>query len=296
MGTNDLGQASQVYKAYVRYIKGIQKESKGIEIFIQSTTPVCVGEEKISNKEVRALNRKMKAYCKKHKNMYYVNIAKGLKDGNGALRTEYSSDRKVHMNMQGYEVWTDNLIHFAKKHIERKKKAKEAVKVLKTDLNRDTYEKAVRRVIKLEKSDLKDKLKERLAQYKKQLEEEEESMQPPESVLRGGFESGPEEGQTENIQGENQQQEQSGSMQEKGQPVQQGVQTQEQSTQQEQSESLQEKGQPVQQDAQTQEKQVQETGFNTSRGEDDTCAKRKRDIWELFIWSVFCLRYVGMGI
>lgn len=165
MGTNDLWKpASQTYKDYVRYIKGIRKKNPKVIIFIQGTTPMCSARNRkyLNNSAINELNKRMKAYCKKNKDMYYIDVSKGLKDSDGGLKKKYSSDGYVHLNMAGYKIWTDNLISYVDNLILKEKEAEDAVmKAAKSESPKD-YNTAVKLVKKLENSTKKDTLNKKL--------------------------------------------------------------------------------------------------------------------------------------
>lgn len=165
MGTNDMGKpASQVYQDYVKYIQGIKKENPNVIIFIQSTTPMCTSKNRkyLNNSAINELNELMEKYCNKHRDMYYVNISKGMKDKSGGLKKQYSSDGYVHMTMAGYKIWTDNLTTYVDKLILQEQEATNAVeKAVKSRIQED-YDAANTLVKKLSSGQTKDQLKKKL--------------------------------------------------------------------------------------------------------------------------------------
>lgn len=174
MGTNDLWKpASQTYKDYVQYIKGIRKRNPKLVIFIQGTTPMCSSRNRrfLNNSAIRNLNKKMKKYCDEHKDLYYVDISEKLKTASGGLKAQYSSDNYVHLTMSGYKIWTKNLTSYVRKLILLEKNAIKAVEIAqksKTQINYDTAEKWV---LKLEKSTVKQKLLKKLKHIKPYISE-----------------------------------------------------------------------------------------------------------------------------
>lgn len=175
MGTNDLWKpAEDTYKDYVEYIKGIRKKNPDVVIFVQSTTPMCSSRngKYLNNTAINTLNKKMKQYCAKRKNMYYVDVTKGMKDGSGGLKRQYSSDGFVHMSMSGYKVWTNNLIRYVDDLLEQEEEATAAVqKASKTKKYKD-YQKANQLVKALETSTTREKLRKQLKKIKKQCNKE----------------------------------------------------------------------------------------------------------------------------
>lgn len=165
MGTNDMGYpVSQVYQNYVKYIQGIRKKNPNVIIFIQSTTPMCTSKNRkyLNNSAIDELNELMEKYCSKHRDMYYVNIIKGMKDKSGGLKKEYSSDGYVHMTMAGYKVWTNNLTAYVDKLILQEQEATKAVEKAEESQSQEDYDAASTLVRKLASGQKKAQLKERL--------------------------------------------------------------------------------------------------------------------------------------
>ncbi len=165
MGTNDLWKPSvQTYNDYIKYLKGIRKKNPDVVIFIEGTTPMCSAKNKqyLNNTAIKDLNKRMREYCNRHKDMYYVDISKGMTTANGGLQPKYSSDGYVHMTMAGYKIWTDNLIAYVDKLILLEKNATVAVdKAVKSNSPKD-YNTAQEWVQKLESSTVKQNLKTKL--------------------------------------------------------------------------------------------------------------------------------------
>ncbi|HBI61676.1 MAG TPA: hypothetical protein DDY31_10790 [Lachnospiraceae bacterium] len=167
MGTNDLWKPSpQVYDDYVKYIKGIRKQNPNVVIFIQGTTPMCSAKSKkyLNNDTIRDLNKRMEKYCSKHKDMYYIDISKGLTAVDGGLQKKYSSDGYVHMTMAGYQIWTDNLTASVDKLILLEKNAAASVNIAIKSQSSEDYNTAQKWIQKLKSSTVKQKLKAKLKQ------------------------------------------------------------------------------------------------------------------------------------
>lgn len=126
MGTNDMWKdVNSVYKNYASYVNGIRKRNPEIVIYIESTPPMCSAKNRkyLNNKTIRALNRKMKQYCKQKKNVYYINIAKGMYDKSGGLKRSYSSDGYVHLNSSAYKLWMKNVTAYVNRQLYQEKLA-----------------------------------------------------------------------------------------------------------------------------------------------------------------------------
>ncbi|MDO5155799.1 MAG: GDSL-type esterase/lipase family protein [Eubacteriales bacterium] len=172
MGTNDLWkEADSTYLDYVEYIKGIQKRNPNVVIFIESTTPMCSSRNGryLNNHAINRLNSLIEQYCKKHKDLYYVDITKGMRDATGGLKSAYASDGYVHMTMAGYEVWTNNLVEYVENLIAQETTAKNLVFKVKYTKHMDDYIKAKKAVDQLEKSTKKMKLVKQLKKVKKKI-------------------------------------------------------------------------------------------------------------------------------
>lgn len=169
MGMNDLWESPEgVYKRYISYLSGIKKDSPGIVIFIESTTPVTSGNEKqpLSNKNVNKLNAMMKKYCDSQKDMYYIDVNSCLKGADGCLKKSYSSDGYVHLSMSGYGVWMEALCDYTDKLMISEKIAEDAVKTAQESRQKADYTAAKKLVNKLEKSTVKDRLNQKLQKIK----------------------------------------------------------------------------------------------------------------------------------
>lgn len=165
MGTNDcFGDANYVFEHYVDYVEGIKQESPDVVIFIESTTGVTAANQGtyLNSKTIRELNEKMKAYCDEHKDMYFVDIGSKLLDANGYLKSEYSTDNYVHLNMSAFEIWTNELIAYTDALQIKEYNAKSAVKVAKETNSPAVIEKAKKLVDELDDSTVKDELKKTL--------------------------------------------------------------------------------------------------------------------------------------
>lgn len=193
MGTNDLCKPyPQTYQDYVHYLTEIRKRNPKVVIFIQGTTPMCSERDKqyLNNSAIHALNEKMRTYCKNHKDIYYVDISKGLRTADGGLQRKYSSDGYVHMAMAGYRIWANNLNSYVSKLMLKEKNAEEAVDWAAQNMTKDAYETARKWVDRLERSTVKQKLQHRLKRIKKKIKESEanpgeENEEPAESAVPG---------------------------------------------------------------------------------------------------------------
>lgn len=169
MGTNDLWVGPQkAYEQYVSYLKGIRARNPKVVIFIESTTPVC--KEKaghLTNANVDQLNSLMKTYCKKQKDMYYIDVNSVLKGTDGKLKAEYASDGHVHLTGKAYSLWMKEVCDFTDRLMMQEQKAEDAVKTVEQSRSLVQYQSAQKILQKLENSTVKSDLKERLKKIKK---------------------------------------------------------------------------------------------------------------------------------
>lgn len=170
MGTNDMWKdAKSVCKDYVSYLQGIRKRNPKVIIFIESTTPTRRNSGHLNNTTINYINKYMKKYCKKQKDMYFIDITTGMKDRSGFLKSEYCSDGYVHLSMKGYAVWMKKVIKDVDFLILQEKDAKASVKKVEKTMLLEDYQLAKSKVQDLEKSTVKDKLLKRLKKVKPNL-------------------------------------------------------------------------------------------------------------------------------
>ena len=95
-------------------IKNIRAKCPNIEIYIQSCTPIWIGGEKwgLSVQRIDQYNVKLEKFCKDN-GCHFVNIAEALKDENGGLKTEYCSDKYIHLKDAGVQAWIKYLKTYA---------------------------------------------------------------------------------------------------------------------------------------------------------------------------------------
>ena len=174
MGTNDLWQSpANVYKRYVDYLDGIRKDSPGVVIFIESTTPVASGHggKGLCNANVNKLNLIMQAYCASQPDMYYIDVNSCLKGSDGCLKPSYTSDRYVHLTMSGYAQWMSTLCAYTDQLMIAQNRAEDAVKTVEESLDARDYECAreLARALELgkERTDLLKRLKNIKSRLKK---------------------------------------------------------------------------------------------------------------------------------
>ena len=94
-----------------KLVAEIKQKSPGVEIFIQSVTPVIITKKGITNKLINKFNKKLSECCKEQK-WNYLDVASVLKDKKGALPVEYCSDPNgmgIHFTDKACKKWVEYL-------------------------------------------------------------------------------------------------------------------------------------------------------------------------------------------
>lgn len=166
MGTNDIySTGDAAFQAYREYLAGIRKVNPKVVVFIEAMPPVRSASRSgtgLKNHNIDRLNQKLEAYCKKQKDMYYIDINSVLKDKEGRLKSSYCSDNYCHLTFDGYAVWTKEVCKYVENLLESEKLATQAVKKAVKSKKREDKSYAKQRVKELEKSEKKDQLKEKI--------------------------------------------------------------------------------------------------------------------------------------
>ena len=167
MGINDfLCSGAHTYSEYEKYLNGIRKSNPGALIFVEATNPIRREKAILNNKNIRKLHKRLKKYCKKHKNTYFIDIHKSLKGSDGKLKRAYCSDGYVHMTYKGYAVWMNKVKKDVKKLLLKEKIARKAVEYTYETKDKGVYNEAVKYVNKLSSGTCKSKLKKKLKNIK----------------------------------------------------------------------------------------------------------------------------------
>ncbi len=96
---------------YDEMLAQIMQNLPGVQIYVQSITPVIPGvDSRMSNERIAGLNDRL-AKMAWEKGLYFVNLQEALADENGGLRTEYgAASDGYHMTGQGTRAWLEYLI------------------------------------------------------------------------------------------------------------------------------------------------------------------------------------------
>ena len=104
---------------YMTVLNNIQTRNPGVQIIVQSVTPMADKStsysEKLNNEQINAFNQKMQEYCQENR-WYYLNVAEAFRDEQGFLKKEYCSDygkMGMHFTYDGAKIW----VQYLKTHI-----------------------------------------------------------------------------------------------------------------------------------------------------------------------------------
>lgn len=107
---------------YMTILNNIQTRNPGVQIIVQSVTPMADKSksysEKLNNEKINAFNQKMQEYCQENR-WYYLNVAEAFRDEQGFLKKEYCSDygkMGMHFTYDGAKIW----VQYLKTHIPQK--------------------------------------------------------------------------------------------------------------------------------------------------------------------------------
>ena len=113
MGTNTMVSFNDddLLAYYDEMLNQIMLNLPGVQIYVQSITPVIPGvDSRMSNERINGLNDRI-AKMAWEKGLYFVNLQEALADENGGLRTEYGAAKDgYHMTGQGTRAWLEYLI------------------------------------------------------------------------------------------------------------------------------------------------------------------------------------------
>ncbi|MGI6161062.1 MAG: GDSL-type esterase/lipase family protein [Christensenellales bacterium] len=93
-----------------KLLDNIKQKSPGIEIFVQSVLPVTRNgqKDKLNNAALSEYNEGLIELCSQN-GYEYLDVASVIKDAEGYLPDEYSSDDFVHLTDEACELWIDYL-------------------------------------------------------------------------------------------------------------------------------------------------------------------------------------------
>ncbi|WP_353572718.1 GDSL-type esterase/lipase family protein [Candidatus Albibeggiatoa sp. nov. BB20] len=105
IGVNDLSlRKGGVTDCFSRYEKMLDLLPKNIPVVLNSVLPLGEAKEhsQVDNEKIERFNQLIKQYADNRANYYYLDIARHMKNKNGALKDEYYIHDYIHLNQQGY--------------------------------------------------------------------------------------------------------------------------------------------------------------------------------------------------
>jgi len=115
LGTNDLVWVNidKIIANYQTLINNIKAKVPGVQIYIQSGTPIYPKDHgnNLTNANMEAYNAKLQNLASAN-GCKYIDIATPFKDENGALDAAYCSDNYVHLNYAACKIWVEAIKNF----------------------------------------------------------------------------------------------------------------------------------------------------------------------------------------
>ena len=113
LGLNDVGIYTQkeYLTNYSILINRIRKEVEDVQIAILSVTPLTLeGERKtLYNERIDRYNNVLAAFAKEY-GCYFIDVSQVLKNEEGYLADELSSDNYCHLEPTAYDAWIDYML------------------------------------------------------------------------------------------------------------------------------------------------------------------------------------------
>lgn len=118
-GLNDIGAggAPRFINAYETFLSELSRKNPKTTVYIISPTPIFDERGGLNNSNMRAINKALKKYAKKHKRVEFIDMYTPLIDSSGKLRADLCSDHYCHLTFAGYKIYGDTLREFAKNRL-----------------------------------------------------------------------------------------------------------------------------------------------------------------------------------
>jgi len=107
---NDLCGCSQeisvgkVYDLFRLFVQKLQKEYPGIPVYMMAFKPSVARTAELAHQI--AINNLLSDYARETKNLYFLDITKGMYDASGKLDASLFGPDGLHMTQKGYDIWT----------------------------------------------------------------------------------------------------------------------------------------------------------------------------------------------
>ena len=97
------GTPEEILKLFKYFVKQVRAKHPSIPIMQIAVTPTQ-SRWKLWP-EINTVNRLMKAYCDKTKNLYFIDTIPEFLDENGQPKPQWFAGDQLHLNEKGYQVW-----------------------------------------------------------------------------------------------------------------------------------------------------------------------------------------------
>ncbi len=115
-GDNDLSAGESpdsIFREFKEFVQKVKIQLPTTKIGFCSARP-SLARTHLLDKQ-KALNELVKQFCKKNKNVYFLDIQKAFYLPNGELMTDIFVADKLHLNAKGYEIWAEETRKFLRK-------------------------------------------------------------------------------------------------------------------------------------------------------------------------------------
>ncbi len=95
----------EVKKLFMNVVKTFRKNHPGAPVFWIQITPTTSRWK--AWPKIKEANELIRLTCKKGKNLYFIRTEQAFLNENGMPRDEYFVEDKLHLNQDGYRIWTE---------------------------------------------------------------------------------------------------------------------------------------------------------------------------------------------
>lgn len=108
-GSNDIAgdnpkPAEEVLALYKEFVAGVDKAIPGTPIYFIAISPTMARWQ--HRDIVAAANQQIEAFSAEHAHLHFIDTASALLDDEGNSKTELFREDQLHLNADGYAVWT----------------------------------------------------------------------------------------------------------------------------------------------------------------------------------------------
>ena len=112
LGMNDVGnfKTNKIMENYQKVLDRIRQKNPDVQIYIQSIFHAWTGGETklVNNTAIREFNSRLPAFAEEN-DCVFIDVATWLLDSTGGTSSQFTSDKYVHINTKGMQVWVQVL-------------------------------------------------------------------------------------------------------------------------------------------------------------------------------------------